>query len=343
MSENRIGPFAVFRLLWFPFSLPAITLGATAVGLFWLTNFGLAKVAEPQGTTDQMMLLFFANLRSWVMSFSLAFPEKRGVFAIQSGVFLLLWAYLGVAMARCAAVRLSRDEYVGLGESLRFASRHFGSALLYPFVLALVVGVVFAVEGLLGLAMQIPWLGTVFYLFLPLAFGLTLLNLIVSWTGIVGLGLVSGALAVERKGTLDAWGKSLNYIFARPIHVLLSLVVMKIVLVDVLVHYLMELRMLHAWTASALCVFHAGSTFQGVLHGSQALEGIDRVDGWLWRAFSVALSMGILGWILSLLMAGMTGMFLILRHDVDGIDVADIELASTDEDPDPTPVQSPGD
>ncbi len=341
MSENRIGPFAVFRLLWFPFSLPAITLGATAVGLFWLANFGLAKVSEPQGSADQMMLLFFANLQSWIMSFSLAFPEKSGVFAIQSGVFLLLWAYLGVAMARCAAVRLSRDEYVGLGESLKFASRHFGSALLYPVVLVLVVAVVFAAGGLLGLAMQIPWLGTVFYIFLPLAFGLTLLNLIVSWTGIVGLGLVSGALAVERKGTLDAWGKSLNYIFARPIHVLLSLVVMKIVLVDVLVHYLMELKMLHAWTASALTVFHASPTFGAILTGSQDLGGIDRVDGWLWKAFSAALSVGILGWILSLFMAGMTGMFLILRHDVDGIDVADIELAMADGDPDPASVEAP--
>ncbi len=337
MSENRIGPFAVFRLLWFPFSLPAVTLGAAAVGLFWLANFGLASFAEPQVPTGRMLVYFFGNLSSWIMSFTLAFPGKGGVFAIQSGVFLILWAFLGVAMARCAAVRLSRDEYVGLGESLRFASRHFGSALLYPVVLALVVGVVFAAEGLLGLAMQIPWLGTIFYVFLPLGFGLTLLNLVVSWTGIVGLGLVSGALAVERKGTLDAWGKSLNYIFARPIHVLLSLVVMKIVLVDVLVHYLVNLKMLHAWTVSGLTAFHESSSFAAILAGGD-LDGIERVDGWLWRAFSAALSLGILGWIVSLLMAGMTGMFLILRHDVDGIDVADIELAVAEDDPDPASV-----
>ncbi|MCA9319415.1 MAG: hypothetical protein KDB53_01710, partial [Planctomycetes bacterium] len=133
MLESQPGPFKPFSVLWIPFSVPACLLGMAAWALFVATNAGLAAGFDVAADTRHALSLFAANLLSGIFRFRVV-PGSGWLFLCQSISALLLWSVFGVGMSRCFAVRLARDEYIGLKDALVFGWRQAGTAMLYPVI-----------------------------------------------------------------------------------------------------------------------------------------------------------------------------------------------------------------
>lgn len=342
MSEPDSGQFKSFRMLWLPFSLPAVMLGTAAWLIFYFSNALLAYVFKSADSAADAVAHFAVNVKSFVFTLTLA---RRGedsgfLFALQCLLALFLWSTFGLAISRCMALRLTRDEYVSWQDAWRFGRQHCKSALFFPVLLASSCALLALLNATIGALIQIPYVGVVAYLLLPIAYVSSALMLTVGLTGAYGVGLVSGAIAVERRGTMDAWGKSLNYIFARPIQFIIYLVVTKVFVIDIVYHYGVEVGILHTWTNSSRGIFFEGSHFDVVRHRGQPAEGFVWFLQTLYWVIGAAFKAFIFGFVISLAVAAFTCMFLIMRREVDGIDVSDIDLlGETDVDsmPDPVP------
>ncbi len=326
MSESNSGPFKRISMPWFPFSVPATVLAAAALLIFHGVCALVALASSEFEAAAEVRNLFVMQLASVTRSLSLVGPWSwRWPFFVVSASVLVLWAYFGIAICRCLALRLARDEYLGVRDALSFARTKFGTALLFPLIVAGCILVLAAANALIGSLMQIPVVGIVFHLFLPFAYVLTGLMLIIFFSALFGGGMVSGAIAVECRGTLDAWGKALNYTFARPLHLIVYVVLLKVFLVDFLLGFGLGQRLLHAWTRTSLSPLWTNTDFENDLDG--------RGDGFLsdathhvWSFFGDLAALGLAAVVLAFAFGGFTAMFLILRKDVDGIDVTEIEL-----------------
>ena len=281
---------------------------------------GLNSPQDALRVFEAQVVVFFTTLRLIPGA-----PGGLGLFLAQSLLFILLWATLGLSIARCIALRLCRDEYLGLKEALAFGLSNARTTALFPLIVFAAVSFLAAGNFLLGSLMQIPYLGALFLLLLPVCFVQTTLMLIIVGTSLLGAGMVSGAVAVEQRGTLDAWGKALNYIFARPLHVIIYMVLMKVFLVDIILGVAYRSTMLESWTFTSLVPLWDNQGFQAILSGRADLEGFDAIASWLVRFVVSCVKLGIAGLVTSFAFAGTTAMFLILRRDVDGIDVSDIK------------------
>ena len=317
-------------MLWFPFSVPATALGMLACLLFYLLNLACLPMVDGLESTSQAIGNFHLQLFSFFGTLRLLdyVPGGAGLFAIQLIATLLIWATIGLAICRCLAMRLCRDEYIGFREALAFGFSNFKTTALFPVIVFASVSILAAINFLIGSLMQIPYLGILFYLLLPVAFIVTALMLIISCTSILGAGMVSGAVAVEQRGTLDAWGKALNYIFARPLHVIIYMILMKVFLVDFVIGFAFENMILESWTQTSLSPIWDNARFDQILQGPGGLEGLDLLSSQVIRGVVAFVNLTIAGVVTSFAFAGTTAMFLILRRDVDGIDVADIKTES---------------
>ncbi|MEE9392922.1 MAG: hypothetical protein V3W41_10495 [Planctomycetota bacterium] len=327
------GPFKPFALLAFPMSLPGIAFGTLATLLFYLGNAGLALCFDSVGSGAEAASIFFLNLKSCLLGFHLQVAVGgRTLFILQSIWLLALWGVFGPAISRILALRLSREEYLGYRAALKFGFQLAPSAWLYPLVLLGVLAIPAIFNLCLGAAMQIPYVGLAFYLLLPLAWGASIFAVALMLSAIFGFGLVPGALAVEKKGTLDAWGKSLNYLFARPLHVLLYLVLLKVFLIDILLHYVFEVRIFRRWTEQTLKLAISSESFDRITAPvSRDSDSFEKVARFVFDSVTCCFDLLSAGFVVCCFFAGFVGMFLIFRRDVDGIDISDIDI----EDPDP--------
>ena len=126
----------------------------------------------------------------------------------------------GGAAARIAAVRLGRDEQVGLGDAVVFARGKWPSLMAAPLMPLLAITLVALPIWLLGLMMRlnlgvaIAGLGWV----LVALFGLVM--------AVFGIGLLFGwplmwsTIATEGSDAFDAVSRSYAYTFQRPLHYL---------------------------------------------------------------------------------------------------------------------------
>lgn len=327
MNRTNSGPFKPIAMLWFPFSVPATVLGMLLCLLFYLVNFAAVPFVDGLHEPADALRLFgkqCANLFTRLRLIDGA-PGGLALFLVQIIAALGLWSTIGLGICRCVALRLCRDEYVGLKDALSFGLANAKTTALFPVIVLASVSVLAAVNLLLGSLMQIPYLGVVFYLLLPLAFVMTALMLIIAFTSVVGIGMVPGAVAVEQRGTLDAWGKALNYIFARPLHVIIYIVLMKVFLVDIVIGFGFESSILHEWTFASLSPFWENEGFDATLQSVDNVEGIAYFAALVAQFVVSFVNLAIAGLVTSFAFAGTTAMFLILRRDVDGIDVGDIK------------------
>ena len=119
--------------------------------------------------------------------------------------FLVVWAFFGGAIARIAAIHVTRDEVISPMRALRFSARAFPSFLaapLIPFIMVLVLGIIVSVMGLL---LYIPYFGPIatgLILVVPLVLGILMMLLTVG--SIAGSGLMYPTIAVEGSDAFDA-------------------------------------------------------------------------------------------------------------------------------------------
>ena len=131
--------------------------------------------------------------------------------------FLAVWAILGGAIARIAAVHAARDEKLSVQQALRFSTGKFLSfafAPIIPLLIALALGMVLAAGGQL---LRIPVVGPILVgllFFLALIAGFIMTLVLLGTAG--GFNLMYPTVAVEGSDSFDAISRSFSYVYARP-------------------------------------------------------------------------------------------------------------------------------
>jgi hypothetical protein len=137
--------------------------------------------------------------------------------------FFAVWSFVGLAIRRIVSLRIARDEGLSLREAVGFAVRNWFTVLLAPAIIAVAAGLFWLCNLLAGLAMSIPFAGSVFaIIFVPLTVLSTLLLILIALGGLFGFPLVGAAAAWERNGSLDAISRAFTYVFASPLQYFLN-------------------------------------------------------------------------------------------------------------------------
>lgn len=139
-------------------------------------------------------------------------------FLLFIGGALVIWAWAGGAICRVAALQFTRDEKLTMKQSLSFSrEKLFGGFVLAPCipVAFMLIAAVFLAAG--GILLRVPVLGD---LIAGPAFVLAIVGGIV--IAILLLGLIVGgslfwpAVAVEATDAFDSFSRSLSYAFSKP-------------------------------------------------------------------------------------------------------------------------------
>ena len=130
---------------------------------------------------------------------------------------LSVWALIGGAICRMAALQLARDEWISPKQALRFSAEkfwHFLAAPLLPVGIIVLVSILIFLGGILG---AIPVLGEILSGIMLIAglFG-GLVIALVSMGLMGGFNLMHPTIAVEGSDSFDAISRSFSYVFSRP-------------------------------------------------------------------------------------------------------------------------------
>jgi len=352
LTGDNTSLFRVFRVLWFPMSINAMVLGAFAVALFWVGSWIGASVwldtDDLHATTTSLSCSFPTHLLDVVAKRHWPDDEMAWFFAWQCALFVFLWATFGVAICRVLALRIARDEYCALGTAFGFAWRVKTTGILYPVAVALPIAFLLGCNQAAGMFTSIPFIGWMIGpLMIPLTIIASLMAMLIGIAAVVSIGFLPAAIATERKGTYDSLGKAFNYVFARPIPVILHLYVLKI-FIGLLFGLLVTDRLVEGILADTMTPWlwgdeAFGETFKHMLLGqTDHLEGFQGLCGYLFLAMYTAYRLLVWGALIAFILGAFTSLFLILRRDVDGMDYLDIardpaEAPAHDPAPDPAP------
>jgi hypothetical protein len=269
---------------------------------------------------------------------------------------LLVWGFVGGAIARTAALRLGREERIGLGAALRFAcQRWFGYAAspLFPLALLLLTSLPMY---LLGLLLRWDWgvltAGVMWWLLLlcGLSSAVLLLGLLCGWP------LMWGTISCERQGdTFEAFSRSFSYAFRCPLHYLFyaALGTACGALGWLLVYYFAEAVIyLTDWPAALAAGTERWSEIERVRDDPALAQGTLWYAGLLLAFFRGLVRATVTGFCYSFFWCLATAVYLLLRRDVDHTEFDEVYVenenlayqlpalepaASTATSPDPAP------
>jgi hypothetical protein len=142
-------------------------------------------------------------------------------FLLLCGVWeLLVWGLVGGAITRIAALKFTRDEAPGMFGAVKQAARKLPSYSLPPLV-AMAGAAVFAIQlAVVGLAMRLDFLALVAGVFWPLVLLLGLMMAILLIGALVGWPLMWATVSVEGTDAFDALSRSYAYTYHRPLRLL---------------------------------------------------------------------------------------------------------------------------
>jgi len=150
---------------------------------------------------------------------AVAYWEEAPWFALLNTIIGLgIWAFIGGAVTRMAAVRIAREENLPLKRALAFSCRKWPSIVSSPLIpFGVLVLVAVGVGLVTGLALMIPYVGEVV---VSLLFGLTfmmgLVMALIFVGGAFSVGLQWPTIAAEGSDAFDAISRSVAYISSRP-------------------------------------------------------------------------------------------------------------------------------
>lgn len=246
---------------------------------------------------------------------------------------LVLWSLVGGGLARIHAVRIARDESIGVFDALAFVGGNLKGFLMAPFFVLGAAAFFFLLTTLVGAVGAIPAVGP-FLLIVAHPLGL-LAGIVVT---VIAIGLVFGypitqaALSTERNGTLDAISRTFSYLFTRPVVFVVGVVVIFVV-ADLLLGFggwfvvrtSQAVALGAVWDASTQQALTAGATAGVNLAWISAPPGQSvptaAYVSWFWTYLATLL---VHGWVLAYVIGGLTDVYFMLRGEVDGI--ADTEV-----------------
>lgn len=130
---------------------------------------------------------------------------------------LAVWSIMGGAITRIASLDYAKGEKVGLGEAVRYSVKKFWSYFWAPT--APLVGAAFfvllnAVGGLIG---QVKFLEVLVALGFPVILIFSFLFLFVVIVGGVGSGLMFPTISADGSDAFDAMSRAYSYVLSNPI------------------------------------------------------------------------------------------------------------------------------
>jgi hypothetical protein len=163
--------------------------------------------------------LFFT--RPFIDLFRAELTPTGFLFLLLCGVWeLVVWGVVGGAITRIAALRFTRDEAPGLVAAIVQAARRLPSYSLAPLV-ALAGAAVFAIQlALVGLLMRLDVLALLAGIFWPFVLLLGLLMAILLLGALVGWPFMWSTVSVEGTDAFDALSRSYAYTYHRPLRLL---------------------------------------------------------------------------------------------------------------------------
>ncbi len=141
-------------------------------------------------------------------------PVYCSVFVTMS---LAVFAVAGGSICRLATLQFSRAEKPGLTESLRYSLRRFRSFFMAPFAPIFIVFCLGVILFGIGLLCNIPVLGPwIVALSMPINLVLGALMTIFAIGTFLGYTLMYPAIAYDDDNFFSAWGRSFQFVYARP-------------------------------------------------------------------------------------------------------------------------------
>ncbi len=221
------GVIITFLVLWGLTSIPAdevakpagwvITLIVAVLLLIGLivkfavsdTGFTMSKVV--------MLLVVLAVLTGAVLLCALT--ERASIWGRCGGLLfavLVIWAFFGGAITRIAAVEITTDDRIGLGEAVGFARKKYGAylgATLLPAVAVIFLGLCCALYGLVLRPPVINFLVSPFFILVLLS---GFLMFLIGLGAMAGAPLMYPAVSAEGNDSFDAISRAYSYVFGRP-------------------------------------------------------------------------------------------------------------------------------
>lgn len=275
-------------------------------------------------------------------------------------VSLAIWAVLGGAICRIAALHAAREEKISLVSALKFGVSKFMSffaAPLLPLVIIVIIGGVVAAGGALG---AVPYAGEWFvgiFFLLALIAGAVMAFLTVGLVG--GAPLMWPTIAVEGSDSFDAISRSFSYVFNRPFRYVLywlaAAIHGTICYLFVRLFAFLTLRGTHTWAgwgmrlsarpeyadgAGKLHVMWAPPTFD-TFHGPMQTEAMSASESAaayvlaLWVYLVIGL---VLAFVVCYFFSAATNIYMLLRRKVDATDLDDVYVEELEEQGEPEAV-----
>ena len=255
---------------------------------------------------------------------------------------LLVWSMFGGAIARCAAMQLAHEERIGPIAGLKFAVKkvfsYFASPLFPLLGTALFTLGVFLFVGLpMNADIGLVWSGLVWIVVLicGLFVGVLLLGLLFGWP------LMWATISTEGTDTFDALSRTYAYTMQRPIQYLLYVLLVGLLgtLTWILVIGFSESVIHVSWWAADWGVFDEQrmEAIMANTNGDQpavdylASEGTEitspgNLGTWMLGFANGCLRAVAYSFVYGYLFVGATGIYLVLRRDVDHTETDEIYL-----------------
>ncbi len=322
-----------------------IPAGARLQAALGMAGAGGQQQVAPVGFIPCVVMLFQGVW--WLIS-------QHAVFALLFFIVTLaIWALLGGAVCRIAAVQFARDEKVSLGDALRFAKERFWAGLFFaplmPVLMLLVIGVMLALGGVF---LRIPYLGDVlasifFFLAILGGFGAALVVI----ASIAGGSLFWPTVAAEGSESLDAVSRSFNYVGATPwralFYGLVAAVYGSLCFVFVRVVAGLTLIVTHAcvgfgtspfgwWRmgdgeVSKLDLLWTTPTLDQLRAPLELPGGIESFSATIIGVWVILLALMVWAFLASFYLSGSTIIYFLLRRDNDAMDLEDVYIETYEE------------
>jgi hypothetical protein len=236
----------------------------------------------------------------------------------------VVWGLFGGAITRSVVMQLTREEAPSLSTASRFALKRWKSLASAPLFPVFAVALMAVPAVFVGLLMK-AWLliGAVLWP-LMLLFGLIAAILLVGLS--IGWPLMHAAIGAEGSDGFDALSRSYSYVYQRPLHYLfyaLSAFLLGIIGLAVVGLFSGAVEGLALWGVSWGSGAERAAEAAAASIGAATQESWGAKLFWFWHG---VVQLIVLAFAFAFFWTASSAIYLLLRHDVDGIEVGEVFL-----------------
>lgn len=248
------------------------------------------------------------------------------------GWAMAVWAVLGGAMARMAALYLTRDELIGPIAALAAGVQNAGATFAAPAFSFAVLGVFSGLLMFAGLLMRATFLAFLGALVWPLALAIGVALAIIGIGLVVGWPFMWSTVAAERTDAFDAVSRGYAFVYQRPLHLAFFLLVATVL--GLLSQAAVNLIVFAASNATIEVVAHGmgdGNETGVVLRNQQPPDGerpplFTPSAGKLVRFWTGALESLATAFPMAYLFPAAMGVYLLQRRLIDSTELGEVAL-----------------